>query len=147
MVMKVFVEVFQNCIVYNDGVYGHFTDKTVADDQQIVCRHGEPLIFGKEGDKGLRFLPEKLKLEVIDIGKDGRTIDDVLVHDETNKLMAQLLASLKSPDFPTAIGVLYCEPGPTYDDEVKKQLAAEMDGKSDADFNEILKSGSTWAVD
>ena len=142
-----FVEVFQNCIVYNDGVYGHFTDKTVADDQQIVCRHGEPLIFGKESDKGLRFLPEKLKLEVIDIGKDGKTIDDVLVHDETNKLMAQLLASLKSPDFPTAIGVLYCEPGPTYDDEVKKQLEAEMDGKSDADFNKILQSGSTWAVD
>ncbi len=142
-----FVEVFQNCIVYNDGVYGHFTDKTVADDQQIVCRHGEPLIFGKESDKGLRFLPEKLKLEVVDIGKDGRTIDDVLVHDETNKLMAQLLASLKSPDFPTAIGVLYCEPGPTYDDEVKKQLESEMDGKSDADFNEILQSGSTWAVD
>ena len=142
-----FVEVFQNCIVYNDGVYGHFTDKTVADDQQVVCRHGEPLIFGKDSDKGLRFLPEKLKLEVIDIGKDGRTIDDVLVHDETNKLMAQLLASLKSPDFPTAIGVLYCEPGPTYDDEVKKQLESEMDGKSDADFNEILKSGSTWAVD
>ena len=142
-----FVEVFQNCIVYNDGVYGHFTDKTVADDQQIVCRHGEPLIFGKESDKGLRFLPEKLKLEVIDIGKDGKTIDDVLVHDETNKLMAQLLASLKSPDFPTAIGVLYCEPGPTYDDEVQKQLEAEIDGKSDADFNEILTSGSTWAVD
>jgi len=142
-----FVEVFQNCIVYNDGVYGHFTDKTVADDQQIVCRHGEPLIFGKESDKGLRFLPEKLKLEVIDIGKDGKTIDDILVHDETNKLMAQLLASLKSPDFPTAIGVLYCEPGPTYDDEVKKQLEAEMDGKSDADFNKILQSGSTWAVD
>ena len=142
-----FVEVFQNCIVYNDGVYGHFTDKTVADDQQLVCRHGEPLIFGKESDKGLKFLPEKLKLEVIDIGKDGKTIDDVLVHDETNKLMAQLLASLKSPDFPTAIGVLYCEPGPTYDDEVQKQLEAEMDGKSDADFNEILTSGSTWAVD
>ncbi len=142
-----FVEVFQNCIVYNDGVYGHFTDKTVADDQQVVCRHGEPLIFGKDSDKGLRFLPEKLKLEVIDIGKDAKTIDDVLVHDETNKLMAQLLASLKSPDFPTAIGVLYCEPGPTYDDEVKKQLEAEMDGKTEADFNEILKSGSTWAVD
>ena len=101
-----FVEVFQNCIVYNDGVYGHFTDKTVADDQQEVCRHGEPLIFGKDSDKGLRFLPEKLKLEVIDIGKDAKTIDDVLIHDETNKLMAQLLASLKSPDFPTAIGVL-----------------------------------------
>ena len=142
-----FVEVFQNCIVYNDGVYGHFTDKTVADDQQIVCRHGEPLIFGKESKKGLRFLPEKLKLEVIDIGKDGKTIDDVLVHDETNKLMAQLLAGLKSPGFPTAIGVLYCEPGPTYDDEVKKQLEAEIDGKSDVDFNEILQSGSTWAVD
>jgi len=142
-----FVEVFQNCIVYNDGVYGHFTDKTVADDQQIVCRHGEPLIFGKESDKGLRFLPEKLKLEVIDIGKDSKTIDEVLVHDETNKLMAQLLAGLKSPDFPTAIGVLYCEPGPTYDDEVKKQLEAEIDGKSGADFNEILQSGSTWAVD
>ena len=142
-----FVEVFQNCIVYNDGVYGHFTDKTVADDQQVVCRHGEPLIFGKDSDKGLRFLPEKLKLEVIDIGKDAKTIDDVLIHDETNKLMAQLLASLKSPDFPTAIGVLYCEPGPTYDDEVKKQLEAEIGDKSDADFNEILKSGSTWAVD
>ena len=53
-----FVEVFQNCIVYNDGVYGHFTDKTVADDQQVVCRHGEPLIFGKDSDKGLRFLPD-----------------------------------------------------------------------------------------
>ncbi|MDG2032846.1 MAG: thiamine pyrophosphate-dependent enzyme, partial [Rhodospirillales bacterium] len=142
-----FVEVFQNCIVYNNGVYDHFTDKSVAADQQIVCEHGQPLTFGADGNNGLRLISGKMKLEIVTIGENGVTAQDVLVHDETNKMMAHLLAAMKSPAFPTAIGVLYCDPAPTYEAAVHAQLDSEKEKKPDADLNALLRQGSTWTVD
>ena len=142
-----FVEVFQNCIVYNNGVYDHFTSKSVAADQQIVCEHGQPLMFGDEVVRGLRLVSGKMELEIVIIGENGVTEQDVLVHDETNKMMAHLLAAMKSPTLPTAIGVLYCDPAPTYEAAVHAQLDSEKDKKPDTDLNALLRQGSTWTVD
>ncbi|MBN08596.1 MAG: 2-oxoacid:ferredoxin oxidoreductase subunit beta [Rhodospirillaceae bacterium] len=142
-----FVEVFQNCIVYNNGVYDHFTDKSVAADQQIVCENGQPLTFGAGGDKGLRLVSGKMELEIVTVGENGVTEEDVLVHDETNKMMAHLLAAMRSPAFPTAIGVLYCDPAPTYEAAVHEQLASEKEKKPNTDLNTLLRQGSTWTVD
>jgi len=140
-----FVEVFQNCVVFNDGVFDEFTAKDVAADRQLHCEHGLPLLFGKDRQQGLRLKPGKLELEVVTLGKDGVTLDDILVHDEKNRLMANMLAALEAPEFPVALGVLYCNPAPTsYEDDVYAQVAAA--GAPKSDINVLLRQGRTWTV-
>jgi 2-oxoglutarate ferredoxin oxidoreductase subunit beta len=141
-----FVEIFQNCIVYNDGVFEHFTEKGVQADMQIHVEHGKPLIFGAESNKGLRIQKGLVWLEVVTIGEDGITEDDVLLHDETNRPLAMLLASMKPPAFPVALGVLYCDPAPTYDGAVHDQVNAIKSEKGEGDFDKLLRRGHTWTV-
>jgi 2-oxoglutarate ferredoxin oxidoreductase subunit beta len=141
-----FVEIFQNCIVYNDGVFKHFTEKGSQADMQIHVEHGKPLIFGAESNKGLRIKEGVMWLEVITIGEDGITEDDVMLHDETNRSLAMLLASTKPPAFPVALGVLYCDPAPTYDGAVYDQVNAIKGDKGDGDFDKLLRRGHTWEV-
>ena len=142
-----FVEIFQNCIVYNDGVYDSFTAKDVAAERQIEVEHNKPLIFGKEKEKGLRMNPNKIELEVVTIGEKEATEKDILVHDETNKVLATLLAQMEGPNFPVAIGVLYCNPSNTYEDAVHAQIAAEKKAHPSTNINDLLRSGPTWTVD
>ena len=141
-----FVEVFQNCIVYNDGVYDSFTAKDVAAERQVVVEHGRPLIFGKEKNKGLRLKPGKLELEVIVIDGNGTTENDVLIHDETNKILATLLAQMEGTNFPVAIGVLYCNPSSTYEDAVHAQISAAKKANPPTTINDLLRSAPTWTV-
>ena len=140
-----FIEVFQNCVVFNDGVFDNFTQKDVAADNQLHLEHGLPLVFGKNREKGLRLKPGKLELEVVTLGTNGITLDDVLVHDEKNLVMAQMLAGLEPPDFPMALGVLYCNPAASYDGQVYAQVAAA--GPQQRDLNALLRSGRTWKVE
>ena len=140
-----FVEIFQNCVVFNDGVFDNFMAKDVAADLQLHLEHGLPLLYGKTREKGLRLKPGKLELEVVTVGQDGVTLDDVLVHDEKNLVMAQMLAGLAAPEFPVALGVLYCNPAQTYDAAVYEQIAAAGPPKSD--LNALLRQGRTWTVE
>ena len=140
-----FVEIFQNCVVFNDGVFDNFTTKEAAPDNQLHLEHGLPLLFGKDRQKGLRLKPGKLELDVVELGQNGATLDDILVHDEKNVVMAQMLAGLEPPDFPVALGVLYCDPRPTYDAQVYEQVAAA--GPAKDDFGALLAGGRTWTVD
>lgn len=138
-----FLEIFQNCLVYNDGVFAHFTDREVADDAQIRVEHGKPLLFGKARDKGLRLRPGRLDLEVVTLGEGGVGEADVLVHDETNPVLATLLASLAPPAFPVALGVLYCDPAPCHEDALAAQAGQAA---APADLNALLRRGATWTV-
>ena len=141
-----FVEILQNCPVFNDGAWSHVKDKAVVADAQLRLEHGQPMRFAE--NKGLRLNPKKLALEVVTIGEDGVTEDDILVHDETNKSMALLLANLEPPHFPIALGVLYCEPEPaSYDSSVIAQVeAAKQSSKIDS-IDALLRSGHTWTVE
>ncbi|MBM3517994.1 MAG: 2-oxoacid:ferredoxin oxidoreductase subunit beta [Alphaproteobacteria bacterium] len=139
------VEIFQNCIVYNDGVFANFTEKEVAADRQLHVEHGKPLIFGAKRDRGLRLTPGACALEVIELGESGEGADAVLIHDERNRIMATMLAGLEAPDMPVALGVLYCDPAPTLEARVREQLvvAARTPG---SDLNALLRHGLTWSV-
>lgn len=110
-----FVEIFQNCIVYNEDVHADFTEKKVADERQIHVEHERPLLFAK-GAKGLRLNPQSLKLEVVSVGDGGVPASDVLVHDETNPIFAQLLISMPRDVFPVAMGVIYRSPATPFDE-------------------------------
>jgi 2-oxoglutarate ferredoxin oxidoreductase subunit beta len=141
-----FVEVFQNCVVFNDGVFADFTAKEVAPERQLFVRHGEPLLFGPERDRGLRLDPRRLALEVVPVGTGGVAVGEVLVHDEGNRVLADLLAAMRPPEFPVALGVLYCDPSPTYESGVFGQVREARAAQPVADVADLLRKGPTWVV-
>ena len=102
-------EIFQNCIVYNDKVFADFSDRQTAADNQLRLVHGEPMLFGANNEKGIRFNSEELALEVIDAEASP---GQVLRHDEGNYILAQLLVDLVSP---VALGVIYRNPGQSFE--------------------------------
>ncbi len=146
-----FVEIFQNCIVYNDGVFENFTARDIAGDRQVHAEHGKPLIFGAQSGQGLRLDAATLSLEVVEIGKNDVSESDILVHDETNPALAALLAGMEPPEMPMALGVLYCAPAPSYETQVDEQIAALAGGarpdRITGDLDALLRTGHTWTVD
>lgn len=141
-----FVEIFQNCIVYNDGVFDHFTDKQAVADNQVECVHGEKLLFGKEREKGIRLNRETLTLEVVTLGENGIGEDDIVTHDETNKSLASMLVQMQPPEMPVAVGVIYCNPGPSYEDAMAAQAEQARARAKAHDLNALLRQGATWEV-
>ena len=140
-----FVEIFQNCIVYNDGVFDDFIKKEVAADAQIHVEHGQPLIFGADGTRGIRLKPGALELELVTLGENGVGEADLLVHDETGRTLAGMLAAMEPPAFPMALGVLYCDPASTYERAINEQIELAQ-AQTTGDLNKILRSGPTWTV-
>ena len=148
------VEILQNCIVYNDNAFSHFTDKGVAADQQIHVEHGKPLLFGGDAKtgptKGLRLDVKTLSLRVVPLGEGGAVPADILVHDETNRVLAGMLAAMQPPALPIALGVLYDNPEPAYDIQVAEQMAAAVEGDWPGpvrgNLDDLLRSGATWEV-
>jgi len=138
------VEIFQNCIVYNDGAFAGFTERDVADDTQLHLEHGKPMIFGKEKDKGIRLNTQSFQLEVVTLSEGGVAETDLLVHDETNRGLAMLLAAMEPPAFPVALGVLYCVPDQSYEAQVHTRIPD--DSAVNRDLNGLLRRGHTWEV-
>jgi 2-oxoglutarate/2-oxoacid ferredoxin oxidoreductase subunit beta len=138
-----FIEILQNCPVFNDGVFELITDRKTGPAYQLWLEHGQPMKFGANGEKGIRLRPETLSLEVVTIGEDGVTEQDLVVHDETNASLAWMLSDL--PEV-VALGVIYRHPGPVYNQSVKAQreLAEKRFGK--ADLHALLREGHTWTV-
>ncbi len=140
------VEIFQNCIVYNDDAFAGFTDRSVAVDAQIHLAHGKPMLFGKERDRGLRLKPGRLELEAVTLGEDGITEADILVHDETDRAMATLLVAMEPPSLPVAMGVVFCDPAPaSYEAGVLAEVEA-VHGSHPGTLAELLQKGNTWTV-
>lgn len=141
------VEVLQNCVIFNDGAYDDITEKSVRDDRTIVLRAGEKMIFGINRDKGLHL--KGTSLEVVTIGQDGITEDDLLVHDpyQADPGIHLMLAKMSGPDFPVALGVIRsAKCYPTYDDLMEEQIA-EISAKSKIHcMDDLLMSGDTWTV-
>ncbi|MEE8217844.1 MAG: 2-oxoacid:ferredoxin oxidoreductase subunit beta [Vicinamibacteria bacterium] len=141
-----FVEVLQNCNIFNDGVWESLTEKGLRDDHTIVLETGQPLVFGKERDKGIRL--NGLELEVVKLG-NGVSEEDLLVHDERNPnpAYAFLLSRMDAePGFPTPIGVLRAIDAPCYEQEVADQMRAVTEKKGEGDLAALLHAGDTWEV-
>jgi len=138
-----FVEILQNCNVFNDGAFDALTDKTTKSDHTLVLEHGRPLVFGTDRTRGIRLGPD-LRPQVVALGGD---IDeaDLLVHDETNPVLAQLLAAVQSTAFPTPIGVFSAISRPCYEDEARA-LVEEAKRRAPADLHALLAHGDTWTV-
>ncbi len=142
-----FVEIYQNCNIYNDGAFEEFTAKDVRADRMLFLKHGEPMIFGKNADKGIRI--NGLKPEVVELGKDGITEKDILVHDETihDPTIAFLLSRMDWPDFPVPVGVLRAVQRPTYDDLMTQQIEKAIETQGAGDLEALYRQGDVWEVE
>lgn len=140
-----FVEILQNCHVYNDATFADVRDKG-SDDNQLFCEHGKPLVFGKNMDKGIVLNKDTLMLEVAKLNEGGVTEKDILVHDERNRTLAGMLASLRPPNGPMAFGVIYEDPTESYDSAVAEQEKSAIASAQKPDLNGLLRRGHTWKV-
>jgi 2-oxoglutarate ferredoxin oxidoreductase subunit beta len=141
-----FVEIFQNCNIFNDKAFASVTDKNLRSDNAIYLEHGQPLVFGKENDRGVRI--NGTRLEVIEIG-EGVGPEDCLIWDETdpNPTIAFMAAHMKLPLFPTPLGVLRSVELPAYEHSVSDQIEHQIDVAGQGSLEELIYSGELWTVD
>ena len=144
-----FLEVLQNCNIFNDGTWRDFTDKSVKEDRMLVLKHGEPMIFGAEKNKGIRL--NGLQPEVVTIGENGVSVADLWVHDEKDPdaTRTQILSRMWWPDFPVPVGVFRRVPRPTHDQLLVEQVEsakAARAAKGPVDLQKLLAAGETWTV-
>ena len=140
-----FIEVYQNCNVFNDNAWDYATDKATKVDTVIELEHGKPLIFGKDRNKGIRL--NGLEPEIVELGK-GITEDDLLFHDERapEPSLAYLLSRMRHPEFPEPIGVFRAVDMPRYDERLNDQITEAKQAQGEGDLETLLNAGETWSV-
>ena len=140
-----FIEIYQNCNIFNDGAFSELTDKETKSEKLLRLEDGQPMIFGPTDNKGIYL--DGTNPKVVDIGKKY-SVDDILVHNEKDKFIADMLSNFTSDDvFPEPIGVLYCKERATYDGLMEQQMKeAQKNDKSKKTLNDLLNAGDTWEV-
>ena len=141
-----FVEIYQNCVIFNDQAFGYASEKDTKDDTTLYLEHNRPLVFGSERNRGIRL--NGFEPEIVDLGADVRE-DDLLFHDETQAEpgLAYLLSRMRHPGFPEPMGVFRCVERPTYEDELVAQVDAAVKARGSGRLDELLNSGEVWTVD
>jgi 2-oxoglutarate ferredoxin oxidoreductase subunit beta len=142
-----FVEIRQNCVVFNDNVLGNFSDSEARGDNWLYLEQGRPIRFGKDGCKGLMI--RGMEPVVVELGTNGVRDEDLLLHDAIGgaSVQAYMLAGLAPPDFPTALGIFRQVEKPTYDDLLMKQIDAAVAKNGRGELSKLLTAGTTWLVD
>ena len=139
-----FMEIYQNCNIFNDGAFLAQTDRDQKAETVLILENGQPMIFGKEKDKGVRL--DGNKPVIVDIGHKW-SIDDVLVHDESDYVIASLLSNMSyQTDFPDPIGVLYAVESETYEETMVAQINEAIKKKPSGNVQDIINAGDTWVV-
>lgn len=142
-----FIEILQNCPVFNDGNHDHLTDKAVKADRLLVLEPGKPLLFGKDRKKGLRIGPS-LQPEVVAVGEGPGEVppEACLVHDEGNEALAHVLAKMGGPDLPVPIGILRAVREPTLNEMIAAQERRAVATRGVGTLRDLLHAGETWTV-
>ena len=139
------VEIFQNCVIFNDEAFKDVTDRQIRSENLIAMEHGKPLIFGKERNKGIRL--KGLTPEIVTLG-DGVKESDLIVHDESSAdpSYAFLLSQMNQPEFPVPVGVFRSIEKPTYETLLHQQISKAKQSQGEGDLKKLLFSGETWTV-
>ena len=138
-----FVEIFQNCIVYNDDVFAPFTAKENAGSQLWLAAE-QPMLFAG-GTKGITLDREALCLKVVEVADGNWEAAGVIVHDPKNRSVAHMLVDMPLGAFPMALGVVYEDPAPTFEAAVIEQNAQAAAGKT-PDLQALVARGQSWMV-
>ena len=142
-----FIEVYQNCNIFNDGAFDYFAERTVRSDRVLYLEHGKPMVFGKDRKQGIRMngaLPE-----IVTIGENGITENDLLVHDIYLKdpSVAFMLARMEQPGFPQPVGIFRAIERPTYEDMMVDQIEAAIVKSGPGNLEKLINSGDMWVVE
>lgn len=140
------VEILQNCVIFNNGIHSHITDREFRAERTIHLRHGQKMLFGKDMNRGL--VQDGFLLKAVTIGEDGYTIDDVLVHDAhtPSNFLHQQLAMMDGHSLPLAIGVIRDVASPVYNEAVSEQVEEVRAKKSYDTLRGMILAGETWEV-
>jgi 2-oxoglutarate ferredoxin oxidoreductase subunit beta len=140
------VEILQNCVIFNDKIHNIVAGKENKDDNQLILKHGQPMIFGKEHNKGI--ILRGTKLEVVTIGENGITEKDILVHDQTepDPGIHLMLARIAPPKYPMAMGVIRAAKYPTYEDLLMEQINNAKQTSNLKCVDDLLNSGNTFEI-
>lgn len=140
------VEMLQNCVIFNNGIHNHITDREFREERTIHLRHGEKMLFGKNKEKGL--VRDGFLLKAVEIGKDGYTIDDVVVHDAhtPSNFLHQQLAMMDGYSLPLAVGVIRDVESPVYNEEVDRQIEEVRAKKGFSTLRDMILAGEHWVV-
>jgi 2-oxoglutarate/2-oxoacid ferredoxin oxidoreductase subunit beta len=140
-----FIEIYQNCSVFNDGAFFQFTEKDTRDDSVVYLEHGKPLFFGKGQTKGIRlngFTPE-----VVDLTAGKWSASDLLMHNEHDSTLAFILANMiHNPALPRAMGVFVSLQRPTFEEMMTTQMARAKSKKGEGDLQKLLDGDETWTI-
>lgn len=141
-----FIEIYQNCNVFNDGAWEHVSNRETKEDTTLFLEHGKPMIFGKNRDKGIR-LNGKMEPEVVQLG-NGIKEDDLLFHDAkaAEPSLAFMLSRMRYPEFPEPMGVLRAVDAPLFEKGVHDQMKAAEAKSGPGTLEKLLNSGDTWVV-
>jgi 2-oxoglutarate/2-oxoacid ferredoxin oxidoreductase subunit beta len=143
-----FVEVYQNCNIFNDHAFDYFAERSIRSDHMIYLEHGRPMVFGKERDKGIRM--NGAQPEVVQLGSEtGLNENDLLVHDIHLKdpSVAFMLARMEQPAFPQPVGIFRAVERATYEDMMTDQIAAAIQKSGPGSLEKLINSGDMWTVE
>ncbi|MBT9585190.1 hypothetical protein IV102_17735 [bacterium] len=142
-----FIEILQNCNIFNDGAWDHVKDNATKKDNTLVLEHGKPMLFGANGNKGIRLNARTLQPEIVEIG-NGLSESDLMVHDKdrSDATLAYLLSRFTFPEFPVPLGILRSVHKPIYEDGVTAQVQEAQRLKGKGDLSALLCSTDLWSV-
>jgi len=139
-----FLEIYQNCNIFNDGAFFEFTEKDSKPSRAIFLEHDKPMVFDNE-TKGIRI--EGYRLQVIDLESGDWSVDDCLVYNEMSLELAGIAARMFSqPGLPRPFGVFYREDRPTYEEMLSEQIDQVIAKKGEGDLKALLYSGENWVI-
>ncbi len=140
------VEILQNCVIFNNGIHNYITDREYRAERTIHLRHGEKMLFGKDMQMGL--VRDGFLLKAVEVGKDGYTIDDVLVHDAHTRsnFLHQQLAMMDGHDLPLAVGVIRDVDSLVYNEEIDMQISQVREKKGYSSLRDMILGGEHWEV-
>ena len=143
-----FIEVYQNCIIFNNKAWAFATDRKLREENILQLKHGKPMLFGKNSEKGIYLDRDKLQPRVVKLGENGITEKDILTHDEfnTNPSLAFFLSQMHYPEFPDPIGIFRDIKKPSYDYLINQQIAEAKKSSKIGSVQDLLEMGETWTV-
>lgn len=141
------IEVLQNCVIFNDKTFADITNKETKADNQLILEHGKPMLFGENNSKGLRL--NGLALEVVTLGENGITEQDILVHDASNEssVLHYMLTQMRLPEFPVAMGVIRNTASPSFDQDFIGQITAQQQTTKYQSLDDLFLSGNTFMIE
>ena len=139
-----FVEIYQNCNIFNDGAFSELTDRETKAETQLILEHNKPMLFGAQNQKGL--ILEGATFKVVELGSNYSE-SDILVHNKNDKNLAMLLSEITyTPNLPVPMGVIFQEDKPTYEDMMNEQIELAIKDKGSGDLEKLIVGNNSWVV-